>query len=120
MNIRISDRSDSRATVVALRGELGLDDASELEALLTGMIDRSVTRIVVDVARLRFCDSIGLSTLADAHVRCTGAGGFVRLAAPTPFLLRILAVLGLLARIPVYDTVGAACAGDPAGLSRGS
>jgi anti-anti-sigma factor len=68
---------------------------------------------VVDLSALTFCDSIGLSTFVDAHRRCAAAGGYVRLAAPTPFLLRVLAVVGLLDRVPAYDTVLGAVRDDP-------
>jgi anti-sigma B factor antagonist len=71
---------------------------------------------VVDLSAVRFCDSLGLSAFVDAHHRCTAAGGFLRLAAPTPFLLRVLAVVGLLRRLGVYETVRGACAGDPAAV----
>lgn len=117
MEITVADRGAHGAAVVTLRGDLAIDSVPKLRVALTGLIDRSANRIVVDLAQLRFCDSIGLSSFVEAHHRCVRAGGYLRLAAATPFMLRILTVVGLLGPVPVYDTVHAACAGDPAGLT---
>jgi anti-anti-sigma factor len=117
MDILIERNAAHAITVVRLRGELGLDSAPQLRDTLSTLIDQShPPRIVVDLAQLHFCDSIGLSQFAEAHQRCTAAGGSIGLAAPTPLLLRILAVLGLLGPIPVYESVRAACVQDSAGL----
>jgi anti-sigma B factor antagonist len=113
MDVTLDDRPFYDATVVTLRGELGLDGAGQLRDVLSGLIARSSTRIVIDLAPLHFCDSIGLSAFVDAHNRCVREGGYVRLAAPRPFLTRVLAVVGLLGRVPIYDTVSGACTGDP-------
>ena len=105
-----------RVTIVAPRGELDVDTAAQLRATIDGLLARGTTRIVVDLAGLGFCDSVGLSTFAVASAACARAGGYLRLAAPTPFLVRLLDVVSLLQRLPVYATVDAARHGDHAGL----
>lgn len=117
MDITVGDAPVGGAVVVAVHGQLGVDSVQRLQETLHGLIDASVHRIVVDLAGLAFCDSTGLSSFVDGHRRCAVAGGWLRLAAPRPFLLRVLAVVGLLDQVPVFDTVPAACTGDPAGLS---
>jgi anti-sigma B factor antagonist len=118
MNITVADGPVAGVTVVALRGELGVDTVQSLQDTLEDVVGRPESKVVVDLAGLAFCDSIGLSRFVDAHRLAEAGGGFLRLAAPTPFLLRVLGVVGLLGRVPVYDTVAAACAGDEAGLSK--
>jgi anti-anti-sigma factor len=118
MNITVADGPVPGVTVVALRGELGVDTVQPLQDALDDVIARPGSRVVVDLAGLEFCDSIGLSSFVEAHRRSAAAGGFLRLAAPTPFLLRVLAVVGLLGRVPVYETVPAACTGDETRLSQ--
>jgi anti-anti-sigma factor len=110
MEVTVDERAGGQPTVVSLRGELGVDSAPDVEAALTALIRRSVNRIVVDLAGLRFCDSIGLSTFVVAHRACTSSGGYVRLAAPPEFLMRVLTVVGLRDQVPIYDSVAAACA----------
>jgi hypothetical protein len=73
---------------------------------------------VVDVSSLAFCDSIGLSAFVDGHRSCTRLRGYLRLAGPGPFLRLMLAVVGVLGPVPVYDSVHAACIGNSAYLTR--
>jgi anti-anti-sigma factor len=112
----VADHPVDGATVVSLRGQLDIDTAQQLRDVLDAVLDQPVPHVVVDVAGLTFCDSIGLSALALAYNRCAEAGGFLRLSRPTPFLLRMLTVVGLTPALPAYLTVRAACSGDPTGL----
>ena len=118
MDITVAERCDAGVTVVTLHGELGVDSAGPLRTTLAALIDRYRLRIVVDLAPLTFCDSIGLSAFVDGHWRCTEVGGWMRLASPRPFLRRILDVVGLIGLVPLYETVPAACTGDAARLIR--
>jgi len=120
MDITVAECPVHGATIVALHGELGVDVVDQLRATLTGLIDRSAARIVIDLAAVSFCDSMGLSGFIDGHHRCTAAGGYLRLAAAGPFLREVLSVVGLLGRLPVYDTVDAACTGDVTALTSSS
>ena len=104
------------AALVRLVGNLDLDTAPELRSALDALHERSVTRMVIDLTGLVFCDSIGLSGFVDAHKSCTSKGGYLRLANPTPLLERIFMVVGIADALPIYRTVQAARDGDPAGL----
>lgn len=112
MGIRVAQPAGLDATVVEVDGELDLDSAPMLRAVLDDAVDRGVTRIVVDVARLRFCDSIGLSVLLTTHLACAARGGFLRLAAPAEHLLHVLSVVGLDAQVISYRSIEAAVRGD--------
>jgi len=105
-----------RAAIVILRGELDIDTATQLRAAIEGQLARDTPRIVVDLAGVTFCDSVGLSTFTVAGAACADAGGYLRLASPTPFLLRLLGVVGVLHRLPAYASVEAARDGDPTQL----
>src|SRR4029453_609141 len=52
-------------------------------------------RVIVDLSGLDFCDSMGVGVLVTAHGRAMERGGWVRLAAPSGFLRRLLTTLGL-------------------------
>jgi anti-sigma B factor antagonist len=112
MDITVAEPTGDGVTVVRLSGELGADTVLPLQEALTALVDRQAYRIVVDLSELAFCDSIGLSSFVEAHRRGSAAGGWVRLAAPNPFMVRVLGVVGLLGRLPVYTTVAGAMAGD--------
>jgi anti-anti-sigma factor len=115
MDVVVDERPTGEPTVVSVRGRLDIDSAPELREAVEGLLDRAVTRIVVNLAELDFCDSIGLSTFLVARNRCSAAGGFLRLAAPAPFMLRVITVVGLGDRLATYRSVPEARVGDPAG-----
>src|ERR1700754_3114222 len=116
VRITVSPSPTGGATVVKLAGELGVDTAAELASAIEQLLAASTHRIVIDLALLGFCDSIGLSTFVDAHRRCVANGGYLALAAPSPFIERLLGVVGLMGRVPAYATVASACAGGKEGL----
>ncbi|WP_245602056.1 STAS domain-containing protein [Hamadaea tsunoensis] len=98
--------------VVAIIGDLDLDSAAQLREALAGLVERGVTRIVVDLGDLRFCDSTGLSVLITTQLRCRRDGGFLRLAAPGPAMRRLLAVVGVADHVTAFETVRAAASAD--------
>ena len=97
--------------VVTVRGQLDIDSAAVLNTTLDQVLDRPVPRIVVDLSGVEFCDSTGLSAFVVGHRRAAEAGGWVRLAAPSPWLTRLLDTVGLSRRLDVYPEVGDALAG---------
>lgn len=111
MRITVAEAPAGGATVVTLAGELGVDTAAEVGAAIEPLVRQRASRIVIDLSRLSFCDSIGLSTFVDAHRRCAATGGYLALAAPSPFMRKLLDVVGVVRRVPVYPTVTAACEG---------
>ena len=115
VRISIAEAPAGGATVVKLAGELGVDTAAELASAIEELLDRPTHRIVIDLALLGFCDSMGLSTFLDAHRRCEAEGGYLALAAPSPFMQKLLGVVGLLRHVPAYATVASACAGGEEG-----
>jgi len=104
------------AVVVMLAGQLDVDAVGALQDTVDALLERKITRLVVDLGRLDFCDSTGLSVLVVAHHACRADGGWIRLAAPNAFLVRVLGVVGVLGRLPAYETVEGALAGDPDAL----
>ena len=120
VQITVAKAPSADATVVKLAGELGVDSASELSRALAALLDgpSPANRIVIDLTLLGFCDSIGLSTFVDAHRRCVANGGYLALAAPSPFMHKLLGVVGLTRRVPAYATVASACAGGEEGRLR--
>lgn len=95
--------------VLTLRGSLDIDTAPALKANLARLVDRGPTpHVVVDLAGLDFCDSMGVGVLVAAHARAVERGGWVRLAAPSGFLRRLLDTLGLTEHLSLHHDVEAA------------
>jgi anti-sigma B factor antagonist len=110
MDVRVTDHPTGDCRVVVLSGQLDMDTALQLEKALAEARTTN-PRVVVDLGDLTFCDSIGLSTLVVAERACGAAGGYLRLARPTPFMQKLLAVVGVDDTVPVYDSVDAAQVG---------
>ncbi|MFD4552675.1 STAS domain-containing protein [Streptomyces sp. NPDC058466] len=62
-------------------------------------------RIVVDLSRVTFMDSTGINIFIAAHRSLTEAGGWIRLAAPTEAVLRLLQIVGVDAVIDCRETL---------------
>jgi anti-sigma B factor antagonist len=99
------------SVVVSVRGNLDLDSAPVLSTTLDQVLERPVPRIVVDLSGVDFCDSTGLSAFVVGDNRAHAAGGWVRLAAPSQWMTRLLDTVGLLGRLGVYPSVADALAG---------
>lgn len=91
--------------VVVLSGELDIATACELDDYLINLAATGHHRLVLDAARLTFCDASGIRVLVRARARAAGQSGWLRLAAVGPQLRRILAILALVTTLPVFDDV---------------
>lgn len=77
--------------VVALQGELDLNNAWELREVLERECARRPTRLVLDLTEVSFLDSTTLHVLLEARKLLRDWGGVI-LAAPNPAVRRTLAV----------------------------
>jgi stage II sporulation protein AA (anti-sigma F factor antagonist) len=90
--------------VLTLAGEVDRDTGQTLREAL----DASGTpypHIVVDLSRVTFMDSTGINILIAAHRSLTEAGGWIRLAAPTEAVLRLLQIVGVDTVIDCRETL---------------
>jgi anti-sigma B factor antagonist len=87
-------RPDGRV-LVAVEGELDLAAAPELRKSLAGLPEDGESEIVLDLTRLDFIDSTGLSVLVMAFHRTRAAGGSFVMRNPSQQVMRILEITGL-------------------------
>ncbi|WP_426514334.1 STAS domain-containing protein [Dactylosporangium sp. McL0621] len=113
MHVAVTNR-DGGIVLVSIHGAIDINTAVALRDTMHQLLESGNTRVVVDLAGVDFCDSIGLGTFAYTRNHCHAAGGFLRLAAPTPFVARLLRTVGLTGPIPVHDTVAEALNVAPA------
>ncbi|MFI8856026.1 STAS domain-containing protein [Streptomyces prasinus] len=67
-------------------------------------------RVVVDMSRVTFMDSSGINTLIAAYKHVTAADGWIRIAAPTVPVLRVLQLVRLDGLITCYPDLDQALA----------
>ena len=85
----------SGTAVLEIHGDLDAHAAVELRAVVTTALENCPPRLVIDLARVGFIDSMGLGVIVTAAKRADAIGAIVRLARPTPSVQRTLAMFGL-------------------------
>ncbi|GHF77401.1 anti-sigma factor antagonist [Streptomyces griseosporeus] len=103
-------REEGSSAVVTPAGELDHHTAELLREPLDDCLAKGFSRLVVDCARLDFCDSTGLNVLLGARLKAEAAGGGVHLAGMQPVVARVFEITGAEAVFTVHDTVEAALA----------
>jgi anti-anti-sigma factor len=96
------------STVLVATGALDLETAGALRGTLQGLRADSGERVVVDLTRIGFIDSVGLSVLVSAHVRFDQDGRRMRVRIPERLhrLFEISGLLGMLDIETVPSTYG--------------
>ncbi|MFE6477078.1 STAS domain-containing protein [Streptomyces rochei] len=90
--------------VVTLAGEIDHNNSGQLtHALRADGADQP--RVVIDMSQVTFMDSSGINILIAAHQELTAAGGWLRLAAPTGAVLRVLQLVGVDQFIECHPTL---------------
>jgi anti-anti-sigma factor len=93
LDLEIS-RSDER-TLVALTGELDAATASYLYAALAKLEVEDAHHVVLDLAKLTFMDSTGLSMVVTEHTRLKRSGGTLTIFSPSSAVRRLFEITGL-------------------------
>ncbi len=108
--------------VLALRGEIDFTTGTEVQRALLGPDGEAAARTVVELSQVTFMDSSGINALIGAHQAATALQGWVRLAAPSPSIRRVLQIVGLDTVITCYPTLqqalGVGAGGSRAGADR--
>jgi anti-anti-sigma factor len=82
-------------TVVTVRGEVDLDTAPKLRAVVQAVIDLGHPEVVLDLADVSFMGAQGLGIIAAGSSRLRERGGQLTLRSPSRTVLRILDITGL-------------------------
>ncbi|MFJ9721750.1 STAS domain-containing protein [Streptomyces sp. NPDC101209] len=80
--------------VISLAGEIDRDSAEVLRDALP-RLDAPRLRVVVDLEQVTFLDSTGINLFISTHNTLAENGGWLRLAAPTASVLRVLQIVGI-------------------------
>jgi anti-sigma B factor antagonist len=79
-------------SVVTVVGELDLSNTAHLGACLHGAIDAGACDIALDLSRLTYMDSTGVSVLDGIRTRLQAVGGTLAIIAVTPIVAKLLSV----------------------------
>ncbi|MFE7782928.1 STAS domain-containing protein [Streptomyces nigrescens] len=98
------------ALLVAITGDLDLDNVAPLDDTLRKATEDGVARVVVDLSAVTFADSAAVNVLLQAH---TALGPALRLATPSAVLERLFTLTGLDTVLPLHDSVTKALDAEP-------
>ncbi|MFD5086285.1 STAS domain-containing protein [Kitasatospora sp. NPDC058406] len=112
--LMVAARREGSVLIVALAGELDHTSADGLRTALAAPPEGGLTRIVVDLTDLRFCDSTGLNTLLRARPEAERAGLRLELAGPRGVVARLFEITGVNSVLRIHPGLDAAMgAGEP-------
>jgi anti-sigma B factor antagonist len=94
-----ADRGD--AIHVQLTGELDISSASSVESRLLEVEERAPEQLILDLTRVNFIDSTGLSMIINADGRAKKAGRRLTIVSGDGVPRRILRTVGLEDRLDV-------------------
>ncbi len=82
-------------TLVTLSGELDASTATLLYDQLSDLEMQDVEHVVLDLAKVSFMDSTGLSVIVTEHKRLQHSGGSLTIFAPPSSVRRLFEITGL-------------------------
>ena len=101
--LELTTTTDGPAHTIVIAGELDHQTTSRLHEALTGLSLGSGDHLAIDLARLTFCDSSGLSTFLVARELTVDAGATLDLVAQPRMLTRMLRTTGLTEVFTIRD-----------------
>lgn len=119
----VSVRTEGNVAIVELSGEFTLGRSGvarpldlhghrleDLGQTLGGLLERGITRIVLDLDKVRFIDSAGLGDLVAWKKRTLQLGGDLRLLRPKDRVREIFELTALTRVFQIFDAEGPAIA----------
>ena len=102
------------AVIIALPAEVDMASAGRAGQQLGSACAPGVRTVIADMTATTFCDSSGISMLVKAHRLATANNAELRLVVLSTAVLRALTVVRMDLLLPIYPSLSAALAAEPA------
>ena len=96
--------------VVSAAGEIDVVEAPSLRMVLSEVLASDCSRVVVDLSKVTFMDSVGLGVLVQFLKRFSAAEGDMRLVIGEPRVLRAFELTGLASIFSIFESLDLAIA----------
>jgi anti-anti-sigma factor len=113
LGLSLSARTERGYVIAALSGELDIASAPALREQLLGLLTPAAGRLIIDLSAVSYADASGLTVLVGTARRAGLLGGYLRPAAPSPEVARVLSLTGLDQHLDIFPTVDAAITSPP-------
>jgi anti-sigma B factor antagonist len=108
--LRIDVQTGGPAAIVRLIGAADMNVTDQLRERLVGLVDSGQRMLVLDLAELKFINSMGLGAIIAAHLRCRHCKTEIRLVAPQPPIREVLRITRLDKLFPIFASLEEALA----------
>ncbi len=109
MALEITERDANGITVLSLTGRVVLgDESNQLRTKLKELLGKGTTRLVLDLAEVKYIDSAGLGALVAGFTSAQNQGASMKLANLTKKFDEQLHITKLVTVFDVFDTVDGA------------
>ena len=97
--------------VLGISGKLmGGKETSEVHEKIKGLIADKITKVVVDLSKVKWMNSRGLGTLMAGHTSLSNANGSLKIAGATEKVNSLLMITQLITIFETYENVDRAVA----------
>jgi anti-anti-sigma factor len=103
-NLNVELRGDDQAVLIGVSGELDLASSPELERELEVGTASTAELVIIDLRKLEFMDSTGLSVLVRAHQKAIEDGRRFAVVKGPQQVQRLLSLTGVAERLTVVET----------------
>jgi anti-sigma B factor antagonist len=110
VDLSLSNRPEGKSMVVEVGGEIDVYTAPRLREMIVDLVHKGHHHLVIDLERVDFLDSTGLSVLTGGRKRVRAFDGSLRVVCTQERLLKIFRITGLTKVFPIHDTVEEAVA----------
>ena len=114
-SLKIDHRSDTAVGVelVAPQGEIDISNVEDLNQCLQSALTRRPRQLLVDLSGVSYMDSAGITTLLHTRQATDRIGAELVLVGGSPFIRRLLRMIGVGRLFAHHETVAAALATLP-------
>ncbi len=107
--LSIRQRQAKDITVIDLKGDITIGEgASALSSVIKSLMEQGKFKILLNLAGVRYVDSVGLGNLITGYTRLRKEGGELKLLNVTENVLDILVITKLVTVFEVFDDEAAA------------
>jgi len=92
-------------TIMVIDGMLTIGSEEEFSEAIDQQIARGRNKVVLDMTKVKYIDSLGIGQIAGVFTRLEEAGGSLALARSNDKIKELLRLTGLQHHIKVYTTV---------------
>jgi anti-sigma B factor antagonist len=110
VRLTLSTHASGDVTIIEATGEMDMATAPQLREEIIDLVTAGPRRVLLDVSRVSFLDSSGLSVLVGGLKRLREHGATLELVGPQERVLKVLRITGLTKTFTIFDTVDAALA----------